>query len=105
VATTEELVDLQIAKLDEEGYPSRDDVKVWWRWCEHLVNILEGLGYFYRGESWKYQGWSTLLVLKVARDGVPLVVFYTERNTTACMRGLLKQLDEGSAQFRKDQFA
>jgi len=105
VKTAEMLVDDELAKLEEEGPLPREDVKTWWRWIVHIVNILEAMGLHYRGESIKNQGWATLLVLKVARDGVPLVVFCTERDTTACMRRVLRELDAGTIQFREDKYA
>lgn len=105
VKTAEALVDEVLEQLPLEGPLTKDDVKVWWQWHVQIVNILEELGYYYRGESWKNQGWSTLLVLKVVLDGVPLVVFYTERDPTACMRGALRNLAAGTVAWRDDKFA
>lgn len=103
--TAEQLVDGVLAKIPEEGPLPREDVKTWWRWIVHLVNILEAMGYHYRGESLKDQGWATLLVLKVAKDGVPLVAFITERDTTSCMRRVLRELDAGGCSWREDKYA
>lgn len=103
--TQEALVDEVLEKLPLEGPLTKEDVKIWWRWNVHLVNVLEAAGYYYRGESWKYQGWATLLVLKVVLDGVPLVAFYTERTPTACMRVALKNLDAGTVGWTNDKFA
>lgn len=73
--------------------------------CSYILNILEGLGLAWRGQSIKNNGWSVLLVLKVARDGIPLVGFITERTTTDCMRVALTRLREDRMTWTKDKFA
>lgn len=70
-----------------------------------LINLLEDKGLAWRGHSFKNQGWATLLVMKVAREGVPQVGFFTEQTTTGCVRVFLRKLAEGSIPWKRDQFA
>lgn len=99
-----ESVETTLETLPLEGPLTKKEVSVWARWHLLLVNLLEAVGYFYRGESFKAQGWSTLLVLKAAREGTPLVVFVTERTPTDCMRVCLKMIEEGRVPWREDRF-
>jgi len=87
-----------------EGPVTRAEVSVWAWWFLVMVNVLEEQGLFYRGASIRYQGWSTLLVVKVARGNTPLIAFITERNTTDCMRVFKRLLDENRAEWREDKF-
>ena len=87
-----------------DGPIPREEVLSLWRWDNMKVNLLEGLGLTWRGESFKDQGWSVLMVLKVAKGMTPLVIFITERTTTGCMRVLLRQIDQGALELREDKF-
>lgn len=98
------LVEDVLESIPEEGPLQREQVRIWARWELHLVNQLEQRGFYYRGESVKDQGWSTLLVVKVAHEGTPLVVFVTERTPTDCRRAFLRMMDEGRLEFREDKF-
>lgn len=89
---------------DEEGPLPRKDLEVWAWWFTRLVNVFEDQGWFYRGASIKYQGWSTLLVVKAARQGIPYVVFITERTTTDCMRVFRRLWSENRVEWREDKF-
>jgi hypothetical protein len=97
-------LDKVIATLPTEGPLTRDEVRTWAYWMLLLVNLLDAEGLYYRGESFKSQGWATLLVVKVARDGIPLVAFVTERTPTACMGVFLRQLEERRVEWRDDRF-
>lgn len=91
--------------LPAEGPLTKGDVEIWAKWHLLLDQILKPYGLTYRGESFKDQGWSTLLVVKLARDVTPLVVFVTERGATGCMRVFLRQLEENRLELREDKFA
>lgn len=95
----------ELEALSLEGVLPREDVRIWAWWFYRMVNVLSELGLTYRGTSIKYQGWSTLLVVKVAREIQPLVVFITERDTTCCMRTFERLLDEGRVEWKTDRFA
>jgi hypothetical protein len=98
-------VEQELAKLPDDGPITQKEVRVWAKWHTQLVNLLESIGYYYRGESFKDQGWSTLLVLKVAREGTPLVAFVTERTPTDCMRVCLDLIEGGRVGWREDRFS
>lgn len=95
----------ELERLPESGPVTREDVIVWARWHMMLVNCFEEVGWVYRGESFKDQGWATLLVVKGAHEGTPLVAFVTERTPTDCMKVFLRQMDEGRVEWREDKFA
>ena len=94
----------ELEGIPEDGPVTRAEVETWSWWSHRLVNVLEEAGWFYRGESVKYQGWSTLLVVKGAKDGTPYVVFITERTTTDCMRVFRKQFEENRVNWVPDKF-
>lgn len=103
--TYPELVCEILEQIPEEGPLARDDVRVWHEFHYYNVNLLEQRGLAWRGESFKNQGWSCLLVVKVARGRIPLVAFITGEDTTGCMRIFLRQLAEGTVEWRDDKFA
>ena len=98
-------VEEMAARLDEDGPMPRADVLTLWKWDQMKVNLLDDKGLTWRGESFKNQGWSVLMVLKVAQGTTPLVVFITEKDTTGCVRVLLRMLEEGLLELREDKFA
>ena len=91
-------------KWPNDGPIPREEVLTLYRWDSQKVNLLEGLGLSWRGESFKDQGWAVCMCLRVARDMVPLVVFVTERTTAGCVRVLLRHIDEGRLELREDKF-
>lgn len=103
--TYPELIAESIEAMPATGPLDRDDVKVWHDYVYYLANLLEPHGMVWRGESVKNLGWAVMLVVKVARDGVPLVAFVTERGTTDCMRVFLRQLSQGHVNWVPDKFA
>ena len=102
--TYPQLVQEILETLPEKGPLDRDDVRVWHQYHTYLVNLLEQRGYAWRGESFKNQGWAVLLVVKAAREHVPVVAFITGADTTGCMRIFLRQLEEGLVEWRQDQY-
>jgi len=104
-STYTELVTEAAQVLQEDGPLPREEVLTMWLYESQIVNLLEAKGMHYRGESVKDQGWATLTVLKVAREGIPYVVFVTERNRIGCMRVLLRQIEEERLELREDKFA
>lgn len=99
-ASVSEMLDL----FPDEGPITREEVETWAWWFTRMVNEFEERGWTYRGASIRYDGWSTLLVVKGRHEGTPYVVFVTERNTTHCMRVFRKMLDEGRVEWRQDKF-
>lgn len=102
--TFPEAIEKELEKLDEVGPLSREDVRTWFLFHEYSVNLLADEGLVIRGTSFKDRGWSHLLVVKVAREGIPLVGFFTERSPTTCMRAFLKMLRDGRVEWREDKF-
>ncbi|MCK4627335.1 MAG: hypothetical protein KAV00_18630 [Phycisphaerae bacterium] len=92
-------------EIPEEGPLARAEVEVWARWHLQLVNDLETAGGTYRGTSIRYNEWSTSIVVKAVIEGIPQVVFVTERDTTGCMRVFFRQLDEGLLKWQVDKYA
>ena len=90
--------------LPAEAVLAREDIATWAHWMCVLVNEFEEEGLVYRGMSVNYRGWSTLLVVKVARDMTPLVAFVTERDTTGCMRTFLRMFAERRVEWKEDKF-
>jgi len=103
--TYPEVVEKVLQCVPVDGPLPREHVRIWWRWHDMLVNLLQASGVFYRGESIKNQGWATLLVVKGAVDGTPVVAFVTERTPTDCMRVFLRQVDERRVEWKEDKFA
>lgn len=91
--------------LPETGPCTRAEVWTLYRFSEYLVNFLERERLQWRGTSFKNNGWSVLMVMKVARDKVPLVAFITERSTRGCMRVFLRRLNEHAVNWVPDKFA
>lgn len=93
-----------VKTIPEEGPLERWEVDTWAWWMHVMVNCFEQRGWTYRGASIRYDGWSTLLVVKGAHEGTRYVVFLTERSTTHCMRAFRRQLEEGRVEWREDRF-
>jgi len=91
--------------LDPDGPVTRSDVWTLYRFAEYKVNFLERDGLTWRGESFKNNGWSVLLVVKVSEGKTPLVAFVTERSATACMRVFLRKLEEHTINWVPDKYA
>lgn len=105
VITAPELAAQRIREGLGADSPLGEDLQTEHMFSTYIVNLLEDRGLHWRGQSVKNQGWSVLLVVKVARDSLPLVGFFTERTTTHCMRLFLKKLAEGTINWQKDKFA
>jgi hypothetical protein len=75
------------------------------RYMLHIVDFLADAGLDYRGQSVKYMGWASLLVVKAAREGIPLVAFTTERDPPTCMWSFVERLRDGRVTWEKDKFA
>jgi len=94
-----------LGALPDEGPATRAEVWTLYRFSEYKVNFLEAEGLAWRGESFKNNGWSVLLVMKVTRDKIPLVAFVTERSTRGCMRVFLRKLLDHTLNWVPDKFA
>ena len=100
-----ERVESFITRLPTDGPVEPQDVSTWFYFLEYLVNLLESQGLFLRGYSFKSQGWSWLLVVKVVWRETPQVAFTTERNPTGCMRVFLRKLGDETVNWQVDRFA
>ena len=95
----------RIEQMFDDDNDLAEELAVEHLFCSYILNFLEHHGLGYRGQSIKYQGWSTLLVLKVVKDDLPYVGFFTERTTTRCMGLAVRKIGEGTVNWQKDKFA
>lgn len=82
-----------------------DEVEAAMWFLFHLEQHLSQLGYVLRGHSFRYSDDEVLLVLKVSKDGTPLVVFRNSLTTTRCVQGLQRGLAAGTLVFYPDKYA
>ena len=70
-----------------------------------VIQILEAAGHAWRGHSFKNQGWAVLMVWKSYYKEHPIVVFVTDKSTTACMRNLLRKIVREEVAWSEDKYA
>lgn len=94
-----------VAQITDTRVYEQDGVAAVLLFGFHLVDFLATRKVTYRGHNIKNQGWCYLLIVKVAIEGIPLVVFISERDPTVCMRIFIRQFEEDRVEWREDKFA
>lgn len=94
-----------LAGLPDTGPVSRTDVLLWVDFHYYVVNLLEEQGLTFRGYTVRDKGWATLLVMKVVRGDLPLVAFFTERDTTGCIKVFFRKLANETLAWVPDKYS
>ena len=72
---------------------------------KYASQFFDRAGLFYRGHNLKFQGWSWMLVLKLAKDNTPYVVFLSHETPLSCMVEAINKTKAGALKLTVDQYA
>ena len=94
----------QLGQWTDEPIVSQEDISVWYRFIEYLVNLSEADGWVYTGHSLTVGTPMSRLVVRAEIDGIHHVVFTSGRTTTGCMRAFLRKMHEGWLEWSVDKY-
>lgn len=102
-------VDLELCAALEQWTDKRvitdDDLYDLLAFSLYLRSILVNSGYTPTGHSFSQRNGQTLLALKAAQNGVPLVVFVTANDTIGCVRKFWDLWVHDRLTWVKDKYA
>lgn len=86
-------------------YFDRGEILTAYMYTKYLVNLADDEGVEIRGESFKLGEPMSLLVVKATVQGAPYVCFVSGLSRLACYKIFLRRLQEGTVEWRPDQYA
>ncbi|MCK4627156.1 MAG: hypothetical protein KAV00_17725 [Phycisphaerae bacterium] len=99
-----EAFDSALEGWNDHRFVTRQELRAVTMFSVYLVNLLEGIGFYYYGHTYTQKGRIGCLVVKADREGTPLVVFSNARSYTRSVIVFLRRLDEDTLEWRKDKY-